>query len=54
MGHVQKLKKEESEMDAFLNEVQSHIDYGDYMTCECSTEGYEHLPLPLVKGTYGN
>ena len=48
------LKREESEMDALTDEVQSHIDHDDHMTQECTIEGHEHPPLPLVKGSYSS
>ena len=54
MGPVQIVKKEESEMDALMDEVQCHIDHSDHMTHQCSIDGHEHPPLPLIKGLYGN
>ena len=54
MGHVQILKREESDIDDLTDEIQNNIDNDYRMTHECTIEGYEHPPIPLVKGSYGN
>lgn len=52
MGYMQMLNREESEVDALLDEVQSYIDHDDHVTCGCSIEGCEHMSL--VQGIYDN
>ena len=53
MGPVQVQKREESEMDAASGEVEAQKEHDDHRTHECTIEGHEHPPLPMVKGTYG-
>ena len=49
IGPLQMLKREESEMDALTDEVQSNIDHDDHMTHECIIEGHDHPPpFPLL------
>lgn len=53
MWPVQIVKKEESEMDALLDELQRHMDHNDRMTHQRSIEGHEHPPFSLIKSSYG-
>ena len=54
MGPLKMLKREESDMDTLTDEVQMRVDHDDHVTHECTIEGRDHPPPPLVEGSYGN
>ena len=49
MGPLKMLKREESDMDTLTDEVQMRVDHDDHVTHECTIEGRDHPPLPLLK-----
>lgn len=46
---MQIVKKEESEMDTLLDELQRHMDHNDCMTHQRSIEGHDHQPFSLMQ-----
>ena len=50
---MQEIKKIESETDALAHEIELARECNDLELHECTIEGHEHPPLPMIKGSYG-
>ena len=53
MGPVQMKKREESEIDSLVDEIEAHCQNNDLEHHSCNIAGHEHEALPMVKGSYG-
>ena len=55
LGKIQIEKRKLSEDDAVRNEVKAHKEHEKegLKYHECTMEGHEHPPLPMIKGSYG-
>ena len=53
LGPVEEMIKKESEKYALAVEVALHLQNNDLEKHECTIEGHEHAPLPMIKGSYG-
>lgn len=53
MGDIQIKKREESEVDAILDEVKAHRENNDFEEHSCNMEDHQHPPLPMLKVSYG-
>ena len=53
MGPVQIQNREKSEIEALAAEIKAHRNIDDLEYHSRDMAEHEHLPLPMIKGSYG-
>ena len=53
MGSIQIATRKLSEIEAVREEIKAHEENNDLLTHACTIKGFEHPPLPMLKGSYG-
>ena len=53
MGSIQISAHKLSEIEAVREKIKAHEENNDLLTYACTIQGFEHPPLPMLKGSYG-